>query len=29
MSENTWLRSRQSWYFGNDAGQVEQAGWVS
>jgi hypothetical protein len=26
---NTWLRSRQSMYFGKDAGQVLQAGCVS
>src|SRR6476620_1784276 len=29
IAENTWFRPRQSWYFGNDAGQVAQDGWVS
>ena len=29
IAENTWLRAFQSWYFGNDAGQVAHAGWVS
>jgi hypothetical protein len=29
IAEKTRLRSRQSWYLGNEAGQVEHAGCVS
>ena len=28
MAANTWLRVFQSWYLGNEAGQVAQAGCV-